>query len=137
MSTTLSNCPHCNKSIDKKTIADNRKYRNEARIDVFGCPHCDGRFKLDPAEYIEAKKKGGKVKLYKEIEFLESEKKAGFKNVDETIPEYDWDSKLDEIAKKEGINHKPKDDSMFDWQGYPIKVAIGIAILAVVIFISE
>ena len=51
MSTTLSNCPHCNKSIDKKTIADNRKYRNEARIDVFGCPHCDGRFKLDPAEY--------------------------------------------------------------------------------------
>ena len=94
MSTTLSNCPHCNKSIDKKTIADNRKYRNEARIDVFGCPHCDGRFKLDPAEYIEAKKKGGKVKLYKEIELLESEKMAGFKNVDETIPEYDWDKWL-------------------------------------------
>ena len=94
MRTTLSNCPHCNKGIDKKTIADNRKYRNEARIDVFGCPHCDGRFKLDPAEYIEAKKKGGKIKLYKEIELLESEKKAGFKNVDETIPEYDWDKWL-------------------------------------------
>mgnify|MGYP001318522873 CR=1 FL=1 len=33
-------------------------------------------------------------KLYKEIELLESEKKAGFKNVDETIPEYDWDKWL-------------------------------------------
>ena len=26
------------------------------------------------------------------------------------------------LAKKEGINHKKADDSMFDWQGYPLKV---------------
>ena len=37
------------------------------------------------------------------------------------------------LAEKEGINHKKADDSMFDWSGYPIKVAIGLALFAVVI----
>ena len=38
------------------------------------------------------------------------------------------------LAEKEGINHKKADDSMFDWSGYPIKVAIGLALFAVIIF---
>ena len=137
MSTNLSNCPHCDKDIPKKAIAENRKYRNEAGIDVFACPHCDEQFKFDPDEYLKATKSSNKVKLYKESELLKSEKKAGFKSVDETIPQYDWDSKLDEIAEKRGINHKSKDGSMFDWSGYPIKVAIGLAIFAVIFFMSE
>ena len=85
-------------------MADNRKYRSEAGIDIFACHHCNGHFKLDPAEYLQAKKSGDKVKLYKVNELLKSEKMA---------------------------------DSMFDWSGYPIKVAIGIALFAVVIFISD
>lgn len=137
MSISLSNCPHCDKSIEKESVPFNKVFRNEAKIDVFKCTHCDEQFKMDPAEYMEAKKKGGKVKLYKSSELLKSEKKAGFNSVDETIPEYDWDSKLDEIAEKRGINQKSNDDSMFDWSGYPIKVAIGIALFAVVIFISD
>ena len=137
MSTNLSNCPHCDKDIPKKAIAENRKYRNEAGIDVFACTHCDEQFKLDPAEYLEAKKKGSKVQLYKSSELLKSERKAGFKSVEETIPEYDWDSKLDKIAEQRGINHKSADDSMFDWSGYPIKVAIGIALFAVIIIFLD
>ena len=137
MSTNLSNCPHCDKDIPKKAIAENRKYRNEAGIDVFACTHCDEQFKIDPAEYLEAKKKGSKVQLYKSSELLKSERKAGFKSVEETIPEYDWDSKLDKIAEQRGINHKSADDSMFDWSGYPIKVAIGIALFAVIIIFLD
>ena len=104
MSTILSDCPHCNKSIDKKTMADNRKYRSEAGIDIFACPHCNGHFKLDPAEYLKAKKSGNEVKLYKVNELLKSERMA---------------------------------DSIFDWSGYPIKVAIGLALFAVIFFMSE
>ena len=40
--------------------------------------------------------------------------------------------KESEILKSEKVA-----DSMFDWSGYPIKVAIGIALFAVVIFISD
>ena len=137
MSVSLSNCPHCNKVIEKESIPFNKVYRNEAKIDVFKCTHCDEQFKIDPAEYLEAKKKGSKVQLYKSSELLKSERKAGFKSVDETIPEYDWDSNLDKIAEQRGINHKSVDDSMFDWSGYPIKVAIGLALFAVIFFMSE
>ena len=41
------------------------------------------------------------------------------------------------LAEKEGINHKKADDSMFDWQGYPLKVIIGIALIAIIIFFSS
>jgi len=165
MSTKLSNCPHCNGAIEKESGPLNKVFRNEAKIDVLRCHHCDGLFKIDPAEYIKAKISGAKVNLYKSSELLKSEKRAGFKTVDDTIPEhvwdskfadeiaeqtgatrkskddtipeYDWDSKLDEIAEQRGINHKSKDDSMFDWSGYPIKVAIGLALFAVIIFIDK
>jgi C4-type Zn-finger protein len=110
MSTILFDCPHCNKSIDKKTMADNRKYRSEAGIDIFACHHCNGHFKFDPVEYLQAKKSGDKVKLYKVNELLKSEKRAGFKS---------------------------EDDSMFDWKGYPIRVAIGIALFAVIIIFLD
>ena len=85
-------------------MADNRKYRSEAGIDIFACPHCNGHFKLDPAEYLQAKKSGDKVKLYKVNELLKSEKMA---------------------------------DSMFDWSGYPKKIAIGIALFVVISFILK
>ena len=104
MSLSLSNCPHCNKIVTKKSMADNRKYRSEKGIDVFACSHCNGHFKLDPGEYLKAKKSGSEVRLYKVNELLKSEKMS---------------------------------DSMFDWSGYPIKVAIGLAIFAVIFFMSE
>ena len=85
-------------------MADNRKYRSEAGIDIFACPDCNGHFKLDPAEYLKAKKSGNEVKLYKVNELLKSERMA---------------------------------DSIFDWSGYPIKVAIGLALFAVIFFMSE
>ena len=105
MSISFSDCPHCNQIITKKSIADNRKYRTEAGIDIFACSRCNGHFKMNPAEYLKAKKSGDTVKLYK----------------------------VNELPDNLVIN----DDSMFDWSGYPIKVAIGIALLAVVIFISD
>ena len=104
MSISFSDCPHCNQIVTKKTLADNRKYRNEAGVDIFACSRCNGHFKFEPAAYLKAKTSGGTVKLYKVDELLKSEKMA---------------------------------DSMFDWSGYPIKVAIGLALFAVVIFISE
>ena len=104
MSISFSDCPHCNQIVTKKSLADNRKYRNEAGIDIFACSRCNGHFKFEPAAYLKAKKSGDTVKLYKVDELLKSEKMA---------------------------------DSMFDWSGYPIKVAIGLALFAVVIFISE
>ena len=91
-------------------MADNRKYRSEAGIDIFACHHCNGHFKFDPVEYLQAKKSGDKVKLYKVNELLKSEKRAGFKS---------------------------EDDSMFDWKGYPIRVAIGIALFAVIIIFLD
>ena len=104
MSISFSDCPHCNQIVTKKTLADNRKYRSEAGVDIFACSRCNGHFKFEPAAYLKAKTSGGTVKLYKVDELLKSEKMA---------------------------------DSMFDWSGYPIKVAIGLALFAVVIFISE
>ena len=104
MSISFSDCPHCNQIVTKKSLADNRKYRNEAGIDIFACSRCNGHFKFEPSAYLKAKKSGDQVKLYKVDELLKSEKMA---------------------------------DSMFDWSGYPIKVAIGLALFAVVIFISE
>ena len=92
---------------------------------------------MDPAEYLEAKKKGSKVQLYKSSELLKSERKAGFKSVDETVPEYDWDSKLDEIAEQRGINHKSEDDSMFDWSGYPKRLVIGLVLFAFIYFVLD
>ena len=111
MSISFSDCPHCNQIVTKKTIADNRKYRNEAGIDIFACSRCNGHFKFEPSAYLKAKKSGETVKLYKVAELLKSEKLAA-----------DFES---------------NDDSMFDWSGYPIKVAIGLALFAVVIFISD
>ena len=104
MSISFSDCPHCNQIVTKKTLADNRKYRSEAGVDIFACSRCHSHFKFEPAAYLKAKTSGGTVKLYNVGELLKSEKMA---------------------------------DSIFDWSGYPIKVAIGIALFAVVIFISE
>ena len=103
MSLSFSNCPHCNKIVTKKSMTDNHKYRSEKGIDIFACPHCNGHFKVDPYEYLKAKKSGNEVKLYKVNELLKCEKMA---------------------------------DSMFDWSGYPIKVAIGLALFAVIFLIS-
>jgi len=104
MSISFSNCPHCNKAISKEAVGESKKYKNKQAIVVFTCPHCSEHFKFSPYEYLEAKKSGGTVKLYKESEILKSEKMA---------------------------------DSMFDWSGYPIKLAIGLALFAVIFFIYE
>jgi len=100
MSISFSNCPHCDKGIDKKAVSENKMHKNEAAIIIFACPHCGEHFKFSPYEYFKAKKSGGTVQLHKESEILKSEK-------------------------------------MVDWSGYPLKVAIGIALFAVVIFISD
>ena len=42
------------------------------------------------------------------------------------------DPKITEVLKSEKMA-----DSMFDWSGYPIKVAIGLALFAVIFFMSE
>jgi len=104
MSFKLSKCPQCDKAVSKKAVSENLKYKNEQGIVIFACSKCNEHLKFSPYEYLEAKKSGGTVQLYKESEVLKSEKMA---------------------------------DSMFDWSGYPIKVAIGLALFAVIFFMSE
>jgi len=82
MSFSLSNCPQCEKAVSKKAVSENLKYNNDQGIVIFACSNCNEHLKFSPYEYLEAKKSGGTVQLYKESGVLKSEKMAD--------SDYDW-----------------------------------------------
>ena len=102
-------------------------------ISFSDCPHCNEaiskeavaenkKYKNEQAIVVFACPHCGEHFKFSPYEYLKA-KKSG-----DTVKLY----KESEILKSEKMA-----DSMFDWSGYPIKVAIGIALFAVVIFISD
>jgi hypothetical protein len=44
-------CPCCEEIFDSKRLASHRLDRNKFGIDIFACPLCSERIKIDPYEY--------------------------------------------------------------------------------------
>ena len=45
-------CPHCNEWLAGPIFPGQKAYRNNFGIDVWICPKCDGKFKIETSEYI-------------------------------------------------------------------------------------
>ena len=51
----LISCPHCEAEFEAKNLLQSRLYRNKHGIDVFKCPVCEGRIKIDTVVYMVTK----------------------------------------------------------------------------------